>query len=190
MAEIISKNDAIGASLKFYFTGNPCNRGHLSKRFVSSGNCYQCCREDTKSEKGRAKVRRRYARRRASPEHAKRMSDANRRYAAEYLKRPEVIERRKAYCRTDEYKLLNRRRHLRSYGLTPEQFEAMASSQNYVCAICGDYDPKGLHIDHCHATGRIRGLLCVNCNTGIGSFKDDHRRLERAIAYLGRALDE
>ena len=55
------------------------------------------------------------------------------------------------------------------------------------CCICGDLPVKKRHaLDHCHLTGRIRGVLCVRCNTGLGMFKDDIRILELAIAYLKR----
>lgn len=50
-----------------------------------------------------------------------------------------------------------------------------------VCTICGE---PGDQVDHCHETGQVRGLLCVNCNTGLGKFKDDPDLLEFARIYL------
>ena len=73
----------------------------------------------------------------------------------------------------------------RAYGLTPEDFEAMIQSQDG-CAICHD-DLKifmETHVDHCHDSGKVRGLLCGNCNRGLGQFKDDPTRLRAAAAYL------
>lgn len=77
------------------------------------------------------------------------------------------------------------------YGLTREQYEALLKKQNNVCAIClgeGDLRNTGeiirLHVDHCHDTGKVRGLLCFRCNSGIGKFKDNVASLERAINYL------
>lgn len=76
----------------------------------------------------------------------------------------------------------------RKYGLTREQVEEMKAGG---CAICGRFQAEGrwdngnLHIDHCHETGRVRGVLCHSCNVGIGYFKDDRELLARAIEYLG-----
>lgn len=80
------------------------------------------------------------------------------------------------------------------YGITLAEFEAMFVSQGGKCACCGDVvgdlDSRGrrkLYVDHCHTTGVVRGLLCANCNSGIGQFKDSTERLRGAIAYLERA---
>lgn len=75
----------------------------------------------------------------------------------------------------------------RLYGLTPEQYTAFLEAQDHRCAICRTDEPKGKgtwHVDHDHATGRTRGLLCNSCNLALGHFADDTGRLEAAIAYL------
>lgn len=59
--------------------------------------------------------------------------------------------------------------------------------QGSCCAICRTTDPKhsyGWATDHCHSTGKIRGILCTKCNSGLGGFDDDIPRLEAALAYL------
>ena len=75
-----------------------------------------------------------------------------------------------------------------TYGLTLEDYDLMLARQGGVCAICGTAKPNGfgkfLAVDHCHDTGRIRGLLCGNCNHGLGKFDHDPKRLRRAIRYL------
>jgi hypothetical protein len=74
-----------------------------------------------------------------------------------------------------------------SYGMTVEDFETLRALQNERCAICRDPlsdNPKRVHVDHCHETGRVRGILCHHCNTGVGLFRDDPERLHRAIEYL------
>lgn len=77
------------------------------------------------------------------------------------------------------------RARLRQYGLTEAAFTTMLEEQGRRCAICRTgIDAKNCHIDHDHATGVVRGLLCFGCNTGLGSFGDDETRLAAAIAYL------
>lgn len=80
----------------------------------------------------------------------------------------------------------NLRERLRIYGLTPEQYDALLQQQDGVCAICREKCRTGqrLSVDHDHATGRIRGLLCRNCNLGIGHLGDSADRIASALAYL------
>jgi hypothetical protein len=72
------------------------------------------------------------------------------------------------------------------YGLTPEEFFALYKKHDGKCAICGNEPTtlRGLHIDHCHNTGKVRGLLCHGCNVGIGSMRDDVVLMRKAIAYI------
>jgi Recombination endonuclease VII len=78
-----------------------------------------------------------------------------------------------------------RKRILKSrYGITPEEFEIMLVKQNNTCAICEQSYHLTMHIDHCHTTKKIRGLLCNNCNRGLGHFKDNSVLLKNAINYL------
>ena len=60
----------------------------------------------------------------------------------------------------------------------------MLSNQSGHCAICINKDKRKLAVDHCHKTGKIRGLLCSNCNQGLGMFKDNLDFLGRARNYL------
>lgn len=86
-----------------------------------------------------------------------------------------------------------RSRHLlKEYGITLEDYESLLIEQDGVCAICSSDDPgrgmggQRLHfsVDHDHATGRVRGLLCSPCNIVIGLFQDDAERLFEAAYYL------
>jgi hypothetical protein len=76
----------------------------------------------------------------------------------------------------------------RRYGITPAEYDQMLSNQNGVCKICGSKDSKkGGHrfmVDHCHTTGRVRGLLCGPCNSAIGLLGDNISTLQNAINYL------
>jgi hypothetical protein len=72
------------------------------------------------------------------------------------------------------------------YGVSPEQKQQMLHAQGGLCAICRQsFDLQ--NIDHCHATGKVRGLLCRHCNLGLGHFKDDVARMQAAIDYLRRS---
>lgn len=78
-----------------------------------------------------------------------------------------------------------RSKFYKSLGLTVEQVEKLRKEQNNKCAICGQQpSKKRLSVDHNHKTGEVRGLLCNNCNAGIGHFKDDPKLLKKAIKYL------
>lgn len=79
------------------------------------------------------------------------------------------------------------------YGITFAQYSAMVVSQNNKCAVCHKEEAAkfrgkktmALAIDHCHKTGKVRGLLCSNCNTAMGKLKDNVATLESMIKYLG-----
>ena len=63
---------------------------------------------------------------------------------------------------------------VQKYGITLENWEALFNEQNKVCALCGSNDPKdkrGWHTDHCHKTGKVRGILCRDCNIGLGHYE-------------------
>lgn len=71
----------------------------------------------------------------------------------------------------------------KKYGISVEDYEALLVHQSGACGVCLDR-PKLLVVDHDHATGEVRGLLCNTCNIGLGSYRDDPKRLARAILYL------
>jgi hypothetical protein len=90
----------------------------------------------------------------------------------------------------DKVKRLNRRTHLkRKYGITEEQYNLMLESQNLCCALCEKHQQeliRPLGVDHNHATGKVRGLLCHECNAAIGLVKEDINLLFKIIDYLKR----
>lgn len=81
----------------------------------------------------------------------------------------------------------------KDYNITLEEYEVILEKQNGTCDICdkeetatkrGTKEPRMLAVDHCHETGKVRGLLCSKCNTALGSFKDSKELLRKAIQYL------
>ncbi len=112
---------------------------------------------------------------------------SNRAHKAAY--RDEVNARVRARRRSDPdfraRERANRRR--RVYGMSDPDYEALLARQGGVCAICGRKSRRRLVVDHCHVCDRVRGLLCHNCNLGLGYYCDDTSRLQAAIAYLQRS---
>ena len=74
----------------------------------------------------------------------------------------------------------------RTYGLSREEHRRLLDAQNGVCAVCKLPSRRALCVDHCHATRQVRGLLCDKCNTALGLFGDDVRRMLAAVVYLNR----
>lgn len=70
------------------------------------------------------------------------------------------------------------------YGLDEEAYLAMVAEREGKCDICDVVYYRRLNVDHDHETNQVRGLLCNNCNRGLGHFKDDKQRLKRAIEYI------
>ncbi len=115
---------------------------------------------------------------------------------AQYLSRPEIQQRKREQKRTryaadPAQRIRNIDYSLRrNYGINYGDYSRMLGEQNGLCAICGKPASGGiksaarLHVDHDHATGAVRGLLCSRCNQGIGYFSDNPELLAAAIAYL------
>jgi hypothetical protein len=73
----------------------------------------------------------------------------------------------------------------RHHGITLEQFEEMLAEQDHRCAVCrtDDHGGHNWHVDHCHRTGRVRGILCFGCNAALGQLGDDPDRILALAAY-------
>lgn len=113
----------------------------------------------------------------------------------DYAKNREARQRKRQEWRDANPTYFLARDLQRFYGLTLEQYDALLASQGGVCACCGSADPAGrsdnnrFHVDHDHRTGKVRGLLCHKCNTGLGMLGDDVEGLTAALAYLLQAQD-
>lgn len=80
-----------------------------------------------------------------------------------------------------------RARKLRDrYGLTPSGWDDLFESQGRACAICKRENAPNWHTDHCHATNKVRGILCYRCNTMLGHARDNKDTLSEGIKYLDR----
>lgn len=121
-------------------------------------------RAERRKQQRRESARRRRAR---NPEHVRRLAREN--HQRNKRKRPAA-------------------RRLYTYGLSEEQFEALRARQGDCCAICARTDSgrpgHDWYVDHNHVTGKVRGLLCLTCNAGLGQFYDNPVRLRAAAQYL------
>jgi len=109
-----------------------------------------------------------------------------------YKKRNGLTANCKSCHRTPKNRVAERAYTLRKYGLTVDQFNSLLANQNHSCACCKRKEPGGAHntwhVDHCHVTGAVRGILCYHCNVGIGHLGDDLDGLLKAVKYLRKTL--
>jgi hypothetical protein len=118
-------------------------------------------------------------------------------YYEVYFSNPEKVAIRKEYCKAynsrPEMKIKERYRYLlTSYNLTPEMYNNMLESQGFKCKICKEDDKGTFNVDHDHSCcpgkkscGKcVRGLLCLDCNAGLGMFGESYINLKSAVEYL------
>lgn len=126
---------------------------------------------------------------RRTPEQRARYNEARRK---RYAEDKEYREAHKASVKEWQATNPGKRKQTRIsiYGIGLSDYQEMLAMQNGRCAICGYSDMSNPNffplVDHCHKTGKVRGLLCLNCNHALGKFKDDPGNLLAAIAYLSR----
>jgi len=147
---------------------------------------------DAIAEERRRKGRERAAKYRS--ENPEKFKEAQRRSKDRIKSNPERLEKLREWqkrYRDKNRKALSDGERRRRFGVTPEMYASLLQSQNGTCAICNKEETatrlgkvKALSVDHSHKTGAIRGLLCSDCNTGIGKLKDDPTILQSAIQYL------
>jgi len=166
-----------------YFYCKACGRGDLTredffqdkaKKYGLSRLCKPCELERTREAKHQHYLR--------SEKHKQAMARKTKR--AYYLRNKEdMMVKSRAYKRRNPGKI--RQYFLKAkYRLTPEEVAAMIEERKGCCEICGTYQGDKLHVDHNHATGKVRGMLCRRCNNGLGMFGDDEELLNKARSYL------
>lgn len=124
----------------------------------------------------------------ATPKRKEQLNAATKRYRQKNPQKTAAMRKRTDEKRKDAHKA----RNLAKYGLTHEDYLQLLEAQRGVCSIRLSPEtlltrwktPRPLVVDHCHTTGKVRGLLCVSCNLGIGNFKDSTELLQNAINYL------
>lgn len=185
---------AVELGMKYYYNGIACLRGHLYLRYANSGNCVQCQREKV------AKIR----------ENKRARSYENQEkavYAAEngfrtytstdpcphghyekYIYTNNCVACEKIKQGSDEHKIKTKwRRIFKLYKITEIDYIKILENQENKCAICGcdfSINKIGIHIDHCHKTNKVRGILCSKCNQALGLFNDSVDTMQLAIDYI------
>lgn len=130
----------------------------------------------------------------------------NWRWRHKYVSTPEAREKRKLYMRYWKAKRIAKEPDYeadmalkKKFGMSVEDYNKALAGQNGVCAICKGRETsianqnnkvRRLTVDHCHSTGKIRGLLCSRCNRGLGFFRDNPKNLQNAIKYLEGCLND
>lgn len=90
-----------------------------------------------------------------------------------------------SYCKPCQLYTNRNNKFKRRYGVSSKERDQLWVNAKECCEICGkQLKVDEFHLDHCHSTGFVRGVLCINCNNGLGQFKDSVSSLERAISYL------
>jgi hypothetical protein len=156
--------EALARGDLYFSVEKPCSKGHVSQRYSCSGACIQCNKNNSKTESFRNSGKRYYQ-----------------------------LNKEKRIAHSKQWKLKNptakRGYDLKKYNLTYDQYLQMLKTQNNCCAICKKEfeNNKHTHVDHCHDTGKVRGLLCNKCNLGIGYLRSSPEIAESAANYLRKA---
>jgi hypothetical protein len=155
---LITRDQALAAGLGKFFIGEPCKRGHVSERYIGYRPAGRCV--ECLTERAKAKYQ-------ADARHRETIRDRQRfRWAVDIdFRQKSAAAKNKARGMPEPVRL------------RPE-----------ACEMCGRIQKKALHLDHDHATGKFRGWLCNQCNTGLGLLGDSITAVERAITYLRRAV--
>lgn len=108
--------------------------------------------------------------------------------------RARAHEKRYHDANKEKMRAIARKAQLAQYGITREDYEAMSNAQDHACKICGAEAcmerSRVLCVDHDHATGAVRGLLCDRCNRALGGFRDSPALLAKATHYLNEAASD
>ncbi len=156
---------------------NPLDHIKQSRAYYKAHRAQQCAKQRARSARNKKVLREAFLRRMAKPGALDKKRAADR---AAYAKDP---------LRDKDYQLRKR------YGITLDEYRGLIARQGGQCAVCltipvgVKQKTRTLHVDHDHATGRVRGLLCDSCNRGMGLLGDNPQTFLRAVDYLYRHAD-
>lgn len=164
---------------------------HPDKVRAANRKYYRESREKVKSGVREYRDRTNYTRRYYMANRG-RLLKRSRQYRADNIIRRRQYDREYAARQKELNPYRSRERNWKHlYGITKKDYDSLLTKQNGVCAICKKPESSKHHgvlcIDHNHITGAIRGLLCNNCNRGLGLLKDSEKVLKAAVRYLSKA---
>lgn len=172
-----------------YFTGKRCLKGHLALRYASSGNCIECIAIKRKkaliNPRGMSPSNHEKALAALAGGHAEYTPDTP---CPKGHMRRSVVTNNCLECNVAAMRKRARSakwaRIKKEYGMDEQGILSLLETQHHRCAICESNISEKYHIDHCHASGKVRGLLCGRCNQGIGLMREDENILLAATAYI------
>lgn len=118
-----------------------------------------------------------------NPEYKEKQRASNKAWIEKNKERAKASQKRWRAKQDPSY---NRRKQLAKYNLSLDDYDELLAAQNGKCAIClkSPAENKNLNVDHCHTTGKVRGLLCFRCNFGLSYFAEDYENLTRAAEHV------
>jgi len=190
-----TKKRASDLGLNSFYTGKKCKNGHLAPRCAKTGNCIVCQEEKGKgkivpSVRGRSSIRSKENQELAQLAYDSGLSvykstrPCPKGHFQRYVMSNNCVDCNNIAMTARADKMRWKRIH-KTYGITEDQFSDILERQIGSCAICNaEISKKTAHIDHCHRTGAVRGLLCSKCNQGIGLLMESKEILLSAIKYI------
>ena len=171
------------------FKGKPCGKNHSGWRYTKGGTCIECIQE--------IKNRAINPRQRSNKNHLLSIEAAKNGQVTYIPEKPCKYGHQTRYVNSnncvecDKLQAIKHKtnakfsRITKLYGLSKEEYLSIVKLQNSKCKLCELYflDHFKLHVDHCHDTGKVRGLLCLNCNSGIGGLKHSPELIRKAALY-------
>jgi Recombination endonuclease VII len=172
-----------------HFQGNPCVHGHSGLRYTKGAQCIECMgirRGSVITPRGRSATNHEKSLTAASSGNTTYVPNTPCKYG-HYLRF--INSNNCVQCDKDtmlKYRIDRQFSRIEKlYGLSKDAYLSMVNLQNSSCALCSkfEFDHFKLHVDHCHYTNKVRGLLCSKCNQGIGLLKHDASLISKAVLY-------
>jgi hypothetical protein len=181
----INRLEAIEKGEKKYISSTPCKSCGKYERYVSNKSCTSCTIKSGLEKLNNDELMKPYRTKEKTKKKVDKWREENPEKYQEQYKNSAAKQRSKKYY-SDNKSILKNTYLQKNYGITIQDYNFLLEEQNKKCKICDNECPTGksLAVDHNHETGKVRGLLCKNCNIGLGMFFDNIDFLKSAVLYL------